>query len=445
MNDHFSYFENYINENKEACRESAVKVRAFIKDSTAYYHGEPVKTLYIPKIFSEADYEYFKEIGKTTYGILKKITERYLSDPDYRKLFPYPKDLEELVLFERGYESIIPICRLDIFYNEEEKSFKFCEINTDGTSAMNEDRELYNALCENIAFKAYAEGKNIKGFELFESWAKRFLKIYKDWAKKEDLPYVAIVDFLKDTTTNEVLHFKKTFEALGCECELAEIEDLKYENGELISPKGKKIDAIYRRAVTTDIYANKEKVGPFIKALKEKAACCIGNFCTQVAHNKAMFKIIRDEETLSMLTEKEKEFVLEHFPFTGYLNSESTGTELTLDDVIATKDRWLLKPLDLYGAREINVGSDLADAQWETKVKELADKGYIFQEYCYPYRTRNINLDEDDARYSDWINMTGLYMYDGELAGLFSRVAPDKVIAGHYGGRTLVSLVEYNS
>lgn len=443
-------FKEIINRDPKAHLDSAEKVRTFISNSTAIYHGEPIKTLYIPKIFSKEALKALEKAGETTYRILEKVTRHYLEDADYRSLFPYPDGLEELVMTDRIYDMVIPICRLDIFFNEEDFSFKYCEINTDGTSGMVEEKELSNALEYNLAFQEYQKTHPLRTFELYNSFVKVFLEVYRDWEEKKDglnpaplqKPYVAIVDFLHDAYISDFYHFRDAFKAAGCECEICEITELKYEDGILYSPEGNRIDAIYRRAVTTDVFSHKEEIQAFLSAVKEKAVCCVGNFCTQVAHNKSLFKILRDQVSLDLLTEEEQQFVLDHFPFTGYLNAKDTGTDLTLQDVIDTKDRWILKPLDLYGAREISVGSDLTPEEWKEKILSLEGTDYIFQEYCHPYKTENFIMENGDVTSSEWINMTGMYMYGGKLAGMFSRLAPNKVIAGHYGGRTIVTLAE---
>ena len=46
---------------------------------------------------------------------------------------------------------------------------------------------------------------------------------------------------------------EKMFRQKGMECEICDIRELVYENGRLKTPTGMEIDAIYRRAVTSDI------------------------------------------------------------------------------------------------------------------------------------------------------------------------------------------------
>ncbi len=70
-------------------------------------------------------------------------------------------------LKEPTYDSPIPIARIDIFYNEETGDFKFCEFNTDGTSAMNEDRGVKHRDQKTKAYQQMAETHEFKEFRAF--------------------------------------------------------------------------------------------------------------------------------------------------------------------------------------------------------------------------------------------------------------------------------------
>ncbi|MCL2606799.1 MAG: carboxylate--amine ligase, partial [Coriobacteriia bacterium] len=118
----------------------------YMATSEAIYQGEVSDFLYVPKMYTRTDTQRFQEIATTTCTILKKVIRQYLNNPSYRRLFDFSEQLEELILADPGYDSAIPIIRIDIFYDEVSGDFKFCEFNTDGSSAMNEDREVTNAL-----------------------------------------------------------------------------------------------------------------------------------------------------------------------------------------------------------------------------------------------------------------------------------------------------------
>ena len=139
-------YRKIIDSNKDICIKSAAAQQEYIKTKTARYHGYFVHTLYIPKMFTEDMAAYIEKNALVMYGILEKVIARYRSDAAYRALFGFDERLERLILREKHYDCLLPMARIDIFFNEDDYSFKFCEFNTDGSSAMNEDREMNEAI-----------------------------------------------------------------------------------------------------------------------------------------------------------------------------------------------------------------------------------------------------------------------------------------------------------
>ena len=247
------------------------KTREYLLHSSVAYHGRCVRTLQIPKVFTPAALEDFRQIVRITYGIFQKVIREYLDNPAYRQLFPFSRELEELILVPSLYDSLLPIARFDIFYNEETGDFKFCEINTDGTSAMNEDYVLNQALDLNPAHQSMKRQHAFGTFELYDSWVRTFLSIYDTYEKKKEHPHVVIADFLENASITEFEEFQRRFEKAGVSCEIAEITELTFRDRHLISPTGRVIDAVYRRAVTSDVMAHAREVQPFLQAVKEQA------------------------------------------------------------------------------------------------------------------------------------------------------------------------------
>jgi hypothetical protein len=80
--------------------------------------------------------------------IIKKVTDRYLEDPAFRRYFGFSPLLEQLILKDPGYRYPVPMSRIDMFYDLISGHFEFCEINTDGSSGMVEARELQRIIGE---------------------------------------------------------------------------------------------------------------------------------------------------------------------------------------------------------------------------------------------------------------------------------------------------------
>jgi len=425
-----------IETNFEENKASALKIKDYLEHSSVAYHGRCVHTLHIPKVFTSDVIAYYKEITATTYKIFEKVIKEYLKNPEYRKQFPFSKELEELILIPNQYASVLPIARFDIFFNEEDWSFKFCEINTDGTSAMNEDYVLNMAIDHNLTHQKMKQQYDFHTFELFDSWVNTFMDLYQTYEHKVENPHIAIIDFLEHSSITEFEEFKRRFEQKGYQIEICEITKLKYKDGVLYSPQGTPIDVIYRRAVTSDIMSHYDQVQDFITAVKEQKVCTIGSFCTQIIHNKWLFKILHEESTLRLMDTKEQEFIKNHIPKTNLMDTRYCS----LEEVKQQKDRWIIKPLDSYASRGVYAGTDYSEKEWREIVEKHADHDYIYQEYCPPYRTPNIYLVEADPEWKQYTNMSGIFVYNGEMAGIYSRLSDGGIISSQYNEKAVATL-----
>ncbi|MDD7403644.1 MAG: hypothetical protein SO170_09155 [Butyribacter sp.] len=431
---------DWIQEHYEENREGAIRMQEYLDRTPLYYKDHCFsKILQIPKIYTEEIAEDFSRIVTVTYRIFEKVIQEYLHCEDYRALFPFSKELEELILTPNLYQSVLPIARFDIFYQEDTSDFYFCEINTDGTSAMNEDRILNESLLLNPAHQHMLQKYTMRSFELFDSWVETFLSLYRTYEKADagKLPQVAIVDFLEQGTIREFEEFARRFQKAGMLCEVCDIQELEYRDGVLYSPDGMRIDAIYRRAVTSDIMKSYDKVQPFIQAVLDQNVFLAGSFTTQIIHNKWLFHVLHLERTRQFLTKEEWAFVKKHIPDTRLLEKD----KIVLQQLIEKKNEYIIKPLDSYASNGVFAGVDYTDKEWEQIVKEHMDCQYICQKYCPQYRTKNIDFINGDGQLKDYINMAGLYVYNGEFAGVFSRLSDGGIIASHGNERSAPTLV----
>ena len=209
------FYKKLVDDNFEESLQSAKKQQEYIKTSTARYHGYFVHTLYMPKMFTEEMAAYFKKAAESMYKILEKVIHEYQTNAEYRKLFGFDEKLEKLILRPNHYECALPIARIDIFFNEDDFSFKFCEFNADGSSAMNEDKELNQAIRLTSTFDKFTEKYNVRTYELFNSWVKAFMDIYRTYDRAVENPHIAIVDFFGGDISREFTAFQKAFEDLS--------------------------------------------------------------------------------------------------------------------------------------------------------------------------------------------------------------------------------------
>ncbi|MDR0697553.1 MAG: hypothetical protein LBF68_08545, partial [Christensenellaceae bacterium] len=258
-------FVDVINSNLDTVSTDFRKAQNYLKTSSATFTRGQLQFLAIPKLFPIEAIQVISMGAQLLSQIIEKVTTHYLNSPSYRQLFGFQKELEELILASPEYNIKVPIARVDIFFNEDDYSFKFCEFNTDGASAMNEDRELVNAWRTSTLWHKFRNIHDMYTFELFDTLPLQFKKLlsehktnsFNSLDKIDEtrettcIPYVAIVDFLEISTKSEFVVFKEAFERAGFKCNIIDIRDLHFDGNYLRDEAGLIIDAIYRRAVTS--------------------------------------------------------------------------------------------------------------------------------------------------------------------------------------------------
>jgi len=431
------FYYDHINANRAEHEKSGKEALDYLEHSTAKYHGKTIYSLYVPKLLNEQTVEVFRNTAETMAGIMRKVIVEYRENEAYRALFGFDKEVEQLIIHDPLYENVLPVCRVDIFYNEADGSFYFCELNTDGSSSMNEDRELCIAFAKTLLYKELSKQFEVKGFELFDSLASAFLKNYKTYPYYVENPNVAVVDFLElGCSLEEFKQFAASFERQGCKAVVCDIRDLHLKEDGLYTKDGMRIDLIYRRAVTSDICDRKEQVKDFMEAVLSHKVCCMGSFCTQVVHDKSLFYILRHPMTEQILTEEENAFVAEHIPYTEELRDDTILKFGILDE----KEKWIIKPKNSYGARGIFAGVSCTQEQWETAVNENKNANYVMQQFIMPYQTYNIDFHKENYALRKYSNLTGLYVYGGKFAGVYSRQSNKEIISSEYDENDIATI-----
>ncbi|MGO1652761.1 glutathionylspermidine synthase family protein [Senegalia sp. (in: firmicutes)] len=423
-------YRDMIKENIDDYKKDYLDMKKMVKKSDATYKGEPVPFLYMPKFYTDEDVNNFKDITTTMSDIFKKVINKFINDENYRNKFGFSDWLNELILLPTNYESPFPIARFDIFYNYD-GNFKFCEINTDGSSAMNEERELSRIFLETKAAKEFKKEFNFKPFELFESWADELLNIYSENHDNKS-PNIAIVDFVNKSSMDEFVEFRNRFRKRGLWCEIISPDEIELGEDGFLYFESKRIDIVYRRLVTKDLVDNKENIKDFIEGIKMGKTEIVGPIKSQIPHNKIVFKILQEEDTLEFLNEEEREFIKKHIPYTKELLLDN----LDINEIIKNKDEYIIKPMDLYASKGVHAGEEYTLDEWESLLKENDNNNYLLQEYFNPPETLMIDYDGEELE-RKFKNITGLYVYNEKFYGVYSRVGKKAIISGIHDGYTL--------
>jgi hypothetical protein len=425
------FYQQIILDDKEKHLNDFALIAEKLNNSNAKYKGKIIDFLYQPMFFHQGDIARFEYITKTMMSIIIKCTDEYLRNPDFRKYFEFSKIMEELILIDPGYQNPVPVARLDIFYADD---YKFCELNGDGTSAMNETNTLERIFTESAIIKNLRKNYKISYYELFVSWLRELLETYKEFGSTNK-PNIAITDFSGLGSNEEFDTFKAVFEKEGYKTIICDPREMKYKNGKLYF-ENTQIDLIYRRAVNKEIELRIDELTEFIKAYKDNAVCVVGPFRSQIMHNKRFFEILCDENKTIFFSSEERDFINKHIPKTYSLN------ESTLQKALQNKDKYLIKPDDMYAGKGVVCGIDVDYKNWQEELNKAVENGnFLLQEFCNFTQKRLPVITGNNIIFEDFKTTLGLFTYNGKLSGLYSRVGRKNVIAGVAESITLPSFV----
>lgn len=423
--------------------------RAYMDRSTAIVHHQVVDSSFVPRLFNQRTFDTMKRTAETAHRILCKVIQRYLDDPTYRDVFELDPRLVDLILLPRGYDAVLPFARVDTFLNEDDYSVKFCEFNGDGSSGMNENREITVSIARSESFRRFVANHRIESCELFASWVKEFLDIYGTYEHKVKDPHVAIVDYLENGVVDEFKMYARVFSTRNARCSVWDVRDLKFDGKALRDPDGKKVDAIWRRCVTNDVMDHWDESQDLIEAVRAEKVALIGSFAGHLVHDKQIFRVLHDLRTLEFLTPEEQRFVKDTVPQTMFLDDDHAD----MAAIRADKDAWIIKPADHYGADEVHAGCACTQQEWEGYLDRFANGKagcrFIAQSYVTPYKTETLPPDTGIEAFSDdevrrepalYNNINGLYLFNGRFAGVFSRLGPLPTISKDMQGMTAATI-----
>lgn len=429
-------------DNQAIYSEDFIRVRDAVSNSKAIYKGQPVPYLYIPKIYDETDVETFKDALSGMMDVVERTIELYMSDASVRKLFGFDQRLEELILLPHDYEVTVPMGRFDIFYYGP-GDYKFCELNADGASAMNEEKELSAIMRENAIVGAFESKYDFKVFELFHTWVNALGDIYSSYSKNrgtelkpKENTVVAIVDFIDKSSPIEFEVFKEAFIEQGYQCIIVDPRNIETVDGKMIA-EGHVIDVIYRRLVTKDLMDRYDEIPGFIQGLKAGETCVVGSVKTQIIHTKRFFEVLHTPEFRTYLNPVQLEFIDHHVPFTRPLVGNSD-----LEEYVSHKDELIIKPVDYYASKGVCAGRDYSESDWAALIEEKSKEDFIIQSYCPLSLVDNVIYNkEGKLELCTFRTITGLFVYNGEFAGTYVRAGMNAIISGLHEGYTMSSMV----
>ena len=152
---------------------------------------------------------------------------------------------------------------------------------------------------------------------------------------------------------------------MGIPTLIADPRQLQWDGKSLVV-EDKKIDLVYRRALINDIVAKPAECAALVKAYTAGAVCVENNFRCKIAHVKAFFAVLTDEQNGALFSLSERELIRKHIPWTRVVADVQTahyGRHVELLAFIRQqRENLVVKPSDEYGGSGVTLGWETGEA-----------------------------------------------------------------------------------
>jgi hypothetical protein len=340
-----------------------------------------------PNFVTQRQYDNLVKTGESLLSAVDRMLQIVLASPQLlarMELLPAEKMLAAI---DPGYSIPEVSSKLDLQIHNG--SLHVMQSNADSPTGIAYSEELADVFYDCPPVKEFRRKYTLTRVGGKKPFLGALLKAWKQFGGQRK-PNIAILEFRPATGRSEFELFRDFFRREGYRAEMVAPDQLEYRNRVLRSGSFQ-IDLIYRRISVQDFLMRFDLSHPLVQAYRDKAACVVNSFRSELAHKKAMFGLLTDETLTAKFPAAERKAIREHVPWTRLVTpGKTTYHEETIDlleFIHQNREKLVLKPNDNYSDRHSFFGWENDQAAWERAVREAQRSPYVVQERVKPARS----------------------------------------------------------
>lgn len=399
-----------------------------------------IPTFYKPYFLSPKQEHLLKRASSTLSQVINTAIRLYFEEAHLSYVYHISPEAAALMKMDPGYSQAVVFSRFDALLEGE--SLKIVEFNCDAPAGTAYNDQLEEVLLAEEPLQDFFEQHHLKAALRAQNILNSLLATYEEFGGFET-PQIAIMDWRHVRTRAELEYMKTFFESKGYKTTIADPRDLKYKGGKLYH-KNFKVDLIYRRAIFDELVERLDEIEDLIKAYRDRAVCMVNPLRARLASTKALLSILTNPEYDHFFTENENKAKREHLPWTRRMMDAEDfygRKKIYLIDFLKDeKETLVLKPSSGVGGKDVTIGRETPDSDWNAVMDKALKGDWVVQEYVnVPMMTVpvivNHKLDFVYKRYN-----FSLMTCSGKYSGAFARVSDESMINVAKGGGLITSL-----
>ena len=448
MTDIDKLFDEFIAAHPQRAEEAVLHLRAEMANRHCMFGADLIPTFLKPIFLSQRQARDIHAVLHHIVQILERVARLYFTHPDLREFFCITPPEHDLIAIDPGYAEHVLISRPDSFLNNN--GLRFVEFNCDSPAGAGYTDEEEDILKTVFPFNELAESFEFLPHKRLEGLLQTLLHAYQQYAPRKTSPHIAIVDWQEVRTQNEFKIIQRYFCSQGCETVIADPRELSYRQGRL-EYKGFAIDLVYRRVIFRELMARVDDVQALLQAYRDQKVCVVNPLRSRLVSNKAILAIMTNPKRFREFFDPEQnQIICKHIPWTRRVLDIETHFEdnrvFLRRHIQSHKDHLVLKPGDSYGGKDVVIGCETAQSEWDALAERIIRDGedWVVQRFVPINRTPVPIFDDGQVRLQEKKYNINPFIFAGIYRGSVARLSDQSVINVSAGGG-LVPVMEYKA
>lgn len=434
-------YEQYLLANEKAVIEAIRRFEDKLHHSYVKYGRFTIPTFFKPHFITAKQVRLIHSVCDSLARMVDRVASLYLHETTLKDCFTLLPEAEELVRIDPGYSRVVALARFDCFLEGE--SVKFIELNCDSPAGMGYTDTLEQLLFEAPELDEFLQDVHIQREMRTQKLLDGLLGVYEEFGGLET-PQIAIVDWKTVRTRPEFDVLKLFFEEKGYKTTIADPRELRYKSGKLYHGNFR-IDLLYRRVIFNELLEKLRDVNDFVRAYKDRAVCVVNPLSSRLASSKALLSILTNPAYDHLFSAKENEIRHQHIPWTRRVVDAERfygGKKVYLINFLKDeKETLVLKPSDGYGGKDVTIGRETRDEDWNLTIDKALKSNWVVQEFVVPpFMTVPTVVNHKLEFVAKKMN-TGCFVFNGTYAGSLSRLSDESVVNVSRGGGLIPAVV----
>ncbi len=430
-----------LREHPEQALAQYREMKADLGRGHAIYAGKTLEFLFHPFVLDRPGLDRMARAAESVTVLAEKVARLYLTQPAIREQIKLDPRLEELILQSPASytcERAAPVVRFDALVQDE--TIQFLEVNTDGSSGMNDTNEIEYRLLRCELMQAHEREFHLEVSRLLPPLLASLLEVHASSGRMGS-PTVAIVDWSDVQTREEFLALQEHFQAQGCPTIIVDPRELELSRDRL-KAGGREIDLVYKRVLTAELLEKWDEVQPLVEGHRRDLFSMAGPILGDVIYDKRVLSVMSNPDNHHFFEAEELTTIDRHLPWTRRARPGPVtyrGRTWQMADLLREeRERLVLKPAIGYGGESVTLGPEVPASEWDQLSVRALEGGWVVQEMLPIPRGRF--FDVETGRVVEKNVNLGQFVFGGRFAGPYCRISDASVINVSAGGATLPCL-----